>query len=158
MTDNERAKTIRQELKTKLGASSRDISVTAKDSIRVKIKKEGFSFSDVQEIAEKQENYERCERSGEILQGGNTFVFTDFDYTLEKTVEERICESVENVFNRFKNDDENSSSSFEIEGVEFAMHKYNHIFILFQGDRRREFSNSHFSAMNSVIARMILSK
>jgi len=76
-TDSARCKEIRAELKLH-GISNKQVSVTCKSSIRVKIKDLFASKKLVKEIAEKQKQVSYCSASGEILSGGNTFVFVDF--------------------------------------------------------------------------------
>lgn len=73
---------IRKALKDKFGLTSRDVSVKSDwSSVRVKIKtlKALVHESEIEKIGQSQEHYRRDERTGEILQGGNTFVFVDVD-------------------------------------------------------------------------------
>lgn len=75
----DKAKVIRNELK-KAGYSSRDVSVKKRNSLYdevldITIKNPNINPLDVKKIALKHENYERDERTLEILQGGNTYVF-----------------------------------------------------------------------------------
>lgn len=55
----------------------RDLSIRYDGSYKVDVKKV-VPLSKVEAIAEKYESYSRCEASGEILSGGNTFVFTRY--------------------------------------------------------------------------------
>ena len=73
---------IRQGIKSELGYNSRQVSVRENPgglstSITVRLKKPGLDFDKIKEIAERHEKVDRCERSGEILGGGNTFVFVE---------------------------------------------------------------------------------
>lgn len=87
-TKNDRAKAIRSQLKTELGANARQISVRVSSyslgcTIRVLVKSARFGLADVDRIARAHENLRRCEYSGEILMGGNAYV--DVEYAREAT-------------------------------------------------------------------------
>ena len=72
------AKTIRTELKAQ-GIKRGQVSVRCDHSaIRVSIIDPTVSKKTVEEIAEKFESIDRCNYSGEILCGGNTFVFVEY--------------------------------------------------------------------------------
>jgi len=73
-TGNELKKEIRASV-PELG--HRDLSVKYGGSYRVAVKKV-VHLSKVKAVAEQYESYSRCEHSGEILSGGNTFVFVEF--------------------------------------------------------------------------------
>jgi len=76
LTDKEIAKAIRKELKEKLGYTSRQISVRSYgSSVDVVIKEESIDKEAVEKIAYPFEEVDRCEVTGEVLAGGNTFVF-----------------------------------------------------------------------------------
>lgn len=79
MMTTEANKQIRSELRA-LGYGPKDISVrmTPGGSIRVEIKRPGISKSVVEKIANKHSHVRFDEASGEILAGGNTFVFVNF--------------------------------------------------------------------------------
>lgn len=84
LTCAERTAKIRAALKSELGASARDISVRISGgSIRVDIRSCNFRKSDVERIAYQFQSIDRCKTTGEILSGGNTFVFVQ--YTDEAT-------------------------------------------------------------------------
>lgn len=70
------AKIIREELKKELGLNRTKVSVRSPHwgSIIVKIHDPSVDFAEVEKIAKRQESIDRCAASGEILQGGNTFV------------------------------------------------------------------------------------
>lgn len=79
----EKAKLIRAELKT-LGITSKQVSVTCRSgSIDCYIKDLSVEPEVVEKIAKKYENVRYCEYSQEILQGGNTFVFVQYDSGVE---------------------------------------------------------------------------
>lgn len=82
MTDNERLAAIRKELKEH-GYNNRRVGVSYDGyAIRLNIKELAIDIKEIENIAMKYENYSRDERTGEILSGGNTFVFVDYDYRL----------------------------------------------------------------------------
>ena len=72
-------KSIRSQLKA-LGYNSRKVSVTEERGgleycLNLRIKDESVDEEVVKEIAESGVSIDRCEVSGEILGGGNTYVF-----------------------------------------------------------------------------------
>lgn len=70
---------IRNELK-EAGYKARAISVTKDGSATyIRIKDATINIDDVKKIADKHKLVHRCEYSGEILSGGNHFVFVDYD-------------------------------------------------------------------------------
>ena len=86
MTDRERVETIRRTLKEK-GYNSRRVGVTYQISgysaiIRVTIKEAGIDKSEIENIVKHFSEIDRDERTGEILEGGNTFVSVNYDYKL----------------------------------------------------------------------------
>lgn len=82
MTDDERLAAIRKELKEH-GYNNRRVGVRFDGyAILVNIKELAIDKKEIESIAMKYENYDCDERTGEILSGGNTFVFVDYDYRL----------------------------------------------------------------------------
>lgn len=82
MTDKERLAAIRKELKEH-GYNNRRVGVRYDGyAIWVTIKELAIDKKEIESIAMKYESYSRDEHTGEILQGGNTFVFVDYDYRL----------------------------------------------------------------------------
>lgn len=82
-TVRESAAEIRAALKAKHGWTSRDVSVVSDSysggsSIHIKIKSPTVSKLAVEKIANGEEHVRYCEYSGEILSGGNRFVFVDY--------------------------------------------------------------------------------
>ena len=78
MYDTEKAAAIRSELKKVLGYTNRQVSVKVRDyAIWVNAKVAGLDMQKVYEISVKYKDVERCEFTGEILSGGNTFVFVE---------------------------------------------------------------------------------
>lgn len=92
----DKAKVIRKELKG-AGYTSKDVSVRKRNSlydevIDVTIKNPNVNPLEIKKIALKQENYERDERTFEILQGGNTYIFFHEQYGLYDEVSKEFEE------------------------------------------------------------------
>jgi len=73
---------IRQDIKSELGYNSRQVSVRENPgglstSITVRLKEPNLDFDQIEQIAERHVKVDRCERTQEILGGGNTFVFVE---------------------------------------------------------------------------------
>ena len=77
---------LKKEIITKLGLKSSDLSVRYDGSYNISVKT-WFPISKIEEITKKYESIDRDERTGEILCGGNTFVFVTYDYNLKLTEE-----------------------------------------------------------------------
>ena len=75
---------LKKEILQATGLKSKDISVRYDGSYHVKLKTV-YPISIVEEIAKTKESYQRDEKTFEILCGGNTFVFVDYDYDLQFT-------------------------------------------------------------------------
>ena len=78
------SKEIRQELKRRHGWNSRQVSVITDtysmgSSIRIAIKNPGVPISKVKAVADEHERIDR-DGWGNILSGGNRFVFVDYSY------------------------------------------------------------------------------
>lgn len=84
LTRKEIAQKIREDLK-KAGYNLRDFSIRARacgysDSIDITIKNLEIKDFEIEKIAKVYQYYDTDERTGEILQGGNTYVFVKYDY------------------------------------------------------------------------------
>ena len=96
----EKAAEVRKQLK-EIGITSKQVSVKSgycgySDKLNITIKDLSVKEQTVKEIAKQYEEYERDERSGEILEGGNTYVFIEFDYdTKRKAMEEMLPKAIE---------------------------------------------------------------
>lgn len=93
MTNKERSVAIRSELK-KHGYTSRQISVRSgdcgySDYSHIRIKDVSISRKTIKEICKKYEYISYDEYSGEILQGCNTFIDVDYDYSAVREAKER---------------------------------------------------------------------
>ena len=100
----EEAEAIRKMLKKELGLSARDVSVKSSrggfsSSVNVKIKtmKALVLKSKIEEIASEKESYERDIGSGEILMGGNTFIFTEIDWKFRNDMIQKIHSELDKV-------------------------------------------------------------
>ena len=78
MYDTDKAAAIRSSLKKVLGYTNRQVSVKVRDyAIWVVAKVAGLDMQKVYDIAIKYKSVERCEFTGEILGGGNTYIFVE---------------------------------------------------------------------------------
>lgn len=96
MTNKEINAAIKSEL-TKAGYSVKDFRVSVKDSlydgvIRVTIKNPLVRPSDIEKLLNHWESYELDQRNGEILQGGNTYVFVQYDLHAFDNIPEEYTE------------------------------------------------------------------
>ena len=84
----EKRKTIGQEVAAKLkaiGITNKQVSCRSDyNSINCRIKDLSIDPEVVERIAYEYEKIDRCEYSGEILAGGNTYVFVTYDYDTER--------------------------------------------------------------------------
>lgn len=86
----QKAAEIRNQLKT-LGYTSRDVSVRSDhSSLDITIRRSGLNVKAIRDIAESFENIRRCEASGEILSGGNTYVFIRFSDDVRDAVAAQV--------------------------------------------------------------------
>lgn len=95
------AKVIRDLLKKELNLTSRDVSVKASSggtssSVRVSIKSEKALVlkSKIENIAKSKESVDRDDSTGEILAGGNTFIFTEIDWDFNNSMTTKIQDEV----------------------------------------------------------------
>lgn len=107
ITAKEKAAAIRKELK-KLGVTNRQVSVRSRNSgydeaIDVTIKDLKVNKAKVEAIANRYEYIRRCEYSGEILSGGNTYVFVRLDYDALYAAKEELLETAKKIINDNKN-------------------------------------------------------
>ena len=99
--DKEVAEIIRGELK-KLKLSPSDVSVRTERGeleyvvyVSVKTMKAFLLKKNIEAISDSLKNIDRDERSGEILSGGNTFVFVDVDYKFSELLLSKLEKSIE---------------------------------------------------------------
>lgn len=86
MTTTDKTKAIRAEIKKECGYNARQVSVRAPHagSIRVSVHVAGADLAKIEKIAGQFETIHRCDATGEILCGGNTFVEVSFSDRAEK--------------------------------------------------------------------------
>ena len=108
MTAKEKAAIIRKELKKQLGVTNRQVSVRSRSSgydeaIDIEIKDLTVNKAKVEAIASRYEYIRRCEYSGEILAGGNTYVFVTLDYDALSKAKEELLETAKKIIDDNKN-------------------------------------------------------
>jgi len=115
----EEAQAIRNILKKEFGLSSRDVSVKNQNgglssAVNVKIKsmKALPYYKKIKNIGEDFQSYDTDEYTGEILSGGNTYVFVELD--------SKFSDSIKEIINKEFN--KQSKGSFE-EGDEVTLFK-----------------------------------
>lgn len=98
----EEAAAIRDILKKELGLTARDVSVTSKyggtsSAVTVKIKntKALENYTKIENIGNSKQSYETDRRTGEILGGGNTFIFVSLDYKFEQELSKKVQDEFE---------------------------------------------------------------
>ena len=97
MNRNSPAAKIRHDLKVELNLTARQVSVRSSrgGGVNITIKAAGVSFDAVEEIGRRQESVRRCEHSGDILAGGNIFIFSSWDRRFVGAAAEPITPWVE---------------------------------------------------------------
>jgi len=77
------------------GIETKDIRVSSNSSIDVKLLDPRLDIDKIEELLKNEfESYQRDDATGEILSGGNTFVFIEYDYDLVKQIQEEIRGSI----------------------------------------------------------------
>jgi hypothetical protein len=94
---NDEAKSIRGILKKEFGLSSRDVSVKTDEAgfsksvtVSIKTKKALGFLGKIKNMAKDHSKYELDQATGEILGGGNTFIFTDIEYKFEVQLKDAV--------------------------------------------------------------------
>lgn len=93
----ETAKKIRQALKEQ-GITARQVGVKTRNysAIYCTIKDLVITKETIENIAREHESISRCEYTNEILEGGNTFVFVDYDHdSLRQEAQKHIAKAEE---------------------------------------------------------------
>jgi hypothetical protein len=95
----EKTKEIRKTLKAEHGYTARQVSVRPPHwgSIVVTVKDPAVDFNAVHRVAHEQEHVRRCEISGDILRGGNTFVDVKWDEAVLKQFQETYLQQLEDL-------------------------------------------------------------
>jgi hypothetical protein len=97
MRTSETSAAIRSELKA-AGYNQKRVSVRKRStgSVNVEILDPTANVEEIENIAKKYESYDRDERTGEILCGGNTFVFVDVSEAVKEAWAAPYMEAAEN--------------------------------------------------------------
>ena len=136
MTNRELSLEIRQKLKA-AGFTNKDYSIRVREagydtSVRIYIKNPMVQVSNIEAIVSCYKTIDRDERTGEILSGGNTFVFCKYEDGIFDEVIMPLIEKSKNVFFSSKWDEkkiaENEVSEIymtKINSVEKVLYMYN---------------------------------
>lgn len=86
MTIKEVRSKVIKKMKNTTGYNSRQVSVkfSGVSGINFMIKDENVSIETIQKFANGYEKIDRCHVSGEVLQGGNTFVFVEYSENVQR--------------------------------------------------------------------------
>lgn len=114
----DKAKLLRSDLK-KFGWNSKQISVTGKyvayDSVlKIRIKDLNISKVAVEKIANQFSSIDYCETSGEVLEGGNTYVNIDFDWESLKLKAADYLDFCKDIYSKHFNKNDWSTSGVTI--------------------------------------------
>jgi len=106
MTNRELSAEIRKKLKES-GFTSKDYSIRVRDSghstaVDIEVKNPKVRLSELKQIVKQYECVDRDERSGEILQGGNTFVHCQYEDGIFEDVIQPLMATAEKVFSSSK--------------------------------------------------------
>ena len=102
----EEAEAIRKILKDSFKLSSRDVSVKSQiGAVNIKLKsvKSLQSKTKIENIAKDAESYDTDDKTGEILSGGNTFIFVELDDKLASDLKDKIQAEYEKQKSGFEN-------------------------------------------------------
>lgn len=98
------SKEIKNYLKEK-GIDTRKVSIRHEypgysEAFNITIKDINVSASEVEKLAKHFEYYETDERTGEILAGGNTFIYVNYDYDIIKELNEKYNQDVVDIIKK----------------------------------------------------------
>lgn len=121
MTNKERGKAIREELK-KAGYTSKQVSVRSRncgysDETRIYVKDLSCDINAIRNICEKFERIDYDQYTGEILMGGNTYIFVEWDWETIHNATESKMEEAEKVVDEIESGKEifsNEKSRFVV--------------------------------------------
>lgn len=145
------SKQIKKELK-EAGFDVKKISVRYDGSYNIRIKDLSINLDKVEAIARKYENYSRCEYSGEILSGGNTFVFVQLDWKAESEAKQSVefLDFAKNIENKLK-------TSKDVRVTEnLLIRKYDGGFHIYDSNVSNYFNNYYNSNLNATAFRVFL--
>lgn len=120
----EKAAIVRKSLK-EIGITSKQVSVKSgycgySDKLNITIKDLAIKEETVKDIANQFVEYERDARSGEILEGGNTYVFIDFDYDAKAKATDEMRPRAAEIFTTNKQNDVVAKTD-DLEAVYFPL-------------------------------------
>lgn len=92
---------IKAELAKALNVKASDFACTVKGSVRITIKNPTISFEAVKAITNKYESVRYCDATGDMLEGGNTFVFINYDWNLRQEMSKADPENLAKMEGRF---------------------------------------------------------
>ena len=127
------AKEIRAAIKKEFNLNARQVSVKTRQGgyeqcFQVALKVRGVDFTKFREFCQGLSEVDRCEASGEVLAGGNTFVLVETDAVLRQEIREldeykALIEKVEDdVINSLENNAQHSSHTYNFNGKEFSVY------------------------------------
>lgn len=102
MTNKEMSKAIQEKLKA-AGVPRAAYSIRVRycgysESVRIDVKDLAVSIYEVKRIALQYQSIDRDERTGEILEGGNTYVFVQYDFDTLEAAQEKYLAQAEGVY------------------------------------------------------------
>lgn len=108
MTNKERSAAIRAEIK-KLGYNSRQVSVRSRicgysDETRIEVKDLSCDIKAIEKACMKFESIDYDQYSGEILSGGNTYIFVNYDWKALRDGREAKMAEAEAIFAKLDNE------------------------------------------------------
>lgn len=102
MTNKEMSKAIQEKLKAagipRAAYSIRVRSCGYSDSVRIDVKDLSISIDDVKRVAFQYQSIDRDERTGEVLEGGNTYVFIQYSFYALQAAHEKYLAQAESIF------------------------------------------------------------
>lgn len=102
LSNREISKAIQEKLKA-AGVPRAAYSIRVRDcgysnSVRIDVKDLAVSIDDVKRIALHYQSIDRDERTGEILEGGNTYVFVQYDFDTLEAAQEKYLAQAEGIY------------------------------------------------------------
>jgi hypothetical protein len=153
MNSKQTAIEIRKRLKAK-GWGPKQISVTSSrsSSVRVEIKDLTIDPDYVDGLTNDLERVSRCERTGEILSGGNLFISVSLDYfSIEKARETDLYREVSEAVNRTISEIEKDGTGKNV-FPSVSIFKERHYFQIHQWDNPHRYSGKTFNRHELVRA------
>jgi len=121
MTNKERTQAIRAELK-KAGYGTKQVSVRSRycgysDATDITVKDINCNIEEIRKICEKFEKIDYDKYSGEILEGGNTYISVQWDWkVIHNATEDKVAEA-----EKLVNETKNGTTIFQNEKLKFVL-------------------------------------